>query len=196
VSLDAASAESYTQYRIGGNFDKVISNVRRLVAAKRRLHNNYTRIVLLFHVFRHNEHELDDFIALARDLGVEYRINRMRTDMAKEIFEQVSESIERDAQWIPESDKYSAFDLEKRDKRQQMVCRELWKTAVINWDGSVLPCCAVYGERYAFGNVTQEPFDVIWNNEKYRLARKEVRNRVSNSPTICHICRQQGYLHF
>jgi len=196
VSLDAASPETYVQYRVGGNFDNVISNIRLLEAARRTLKNEYTRIVLLFHVFRHNEHEIDDMRELARNLNVEYRINRMRTDMAKEIFEEAAASVERDKQWIPESDKYSAFDLAKRDKRHQMVCRELWKTAVINWDGSVLPCCAVYGDRYAFGNVTQQPFNVIWNNEKYRVARKEVRNRVTSSPTICHICRQHGYLHF
>jgi MoaA/NifB/PqqE/SkfB family radical SAM enzyme len=29
VSIDGASQETYEQYRVGGNFDKVIANVKR-----------------------------------------------------------------------------------------------------------------------------------------------------------------------
>ena len=107
-----------------------------------------------------------------------------------------SEAIERDEAWIPEGAEHSAFDVEGRKKRRQMICKNLWGTAVINWDGSVLPCCAVYGERYAFGNVFQEPFRSIWNNEMYQMARREIKNKLENSHTICHICKENGFLHF
>ncbi len=194
VSCDGASPETYSKYRIGGDFHQVISNIFQLVEAKRKLNNRYTRLILLFHVFKHNEHEIGKIEELARGIGIELRINRMRTDMGKEIFEKMEDSLERDKNWIPENPKYCAFDLVKRKK--QVKCNHLWKTAVINWDGAVLPCCAVYGERYAFGNVFEEPFTSIWNNEKYRLARQEVRNKIKESPTICHICKENEFLHF
>jgi len=196
VSCDGASPETYSKYRIGGDYYNVLSNIRLLQEAKQKLRNQYTRIILLFHVFRHNEHEIEQFKELAAQLGVEYRINRMRTDMGKEVHEEAEDAVERDQDWIPQNPRYSAFDLEKKEKKEYVRCRELWKTAVVNWDGTVLPCCAVYGHRYAFGNVLESPFRSIWNNERYRLARKEVRNRVQTSPTICHICKQTGYLHF
>jgi radical SAM protein with 4Fe4S-binding SPASM domain len=194
ISCDGASPETYSKYRIGGDFHQVISNISQLVEAKRKLNNRYTRLIFLCHVFKHNEHEIGKIEELAKRIGVELRINRMRTDMGKEIFEKMEDSLERDKDWIPENPKYCAFDLEK--KREKMKCNQLWKTAVINWDGSVLPCCAVYGERYAFGNVFEEPFSSIWNNEKYRLARQEVRNKIKESPTICHICKENEFLHF
>jgi radical SAM protein with 4Fe4S-binding SPASM domain len=86
--------------------------------------------------------------------------------------------------------------IEKKGKKKQIKCNLLWKTAVINWDGAVLPCCAVYGERHAFGNVFEEPFVSIWNNEKYRSARQEVLNKREKSPTICHTCKENGFLNF
>jgi radical SAM protein with 4Fe4S-binding SPASM domain len=196
ISCDGASPETYSKYRIGGNFHRVISNIYQLLEAKKKLNNRYTRIVLLFHVFKHNEHEVEKIKELANDCGMELRVNRMRTDMGKEIFERVEDSIERDRDWIPENPKYCAFDLEKKGKKKQMKCNLLWKTAVINWDGAVLPCCAVYGERHAFGNVFEEPFASIWNNEKYRSARQEVLNKREKSPTICHTCKENGFLNF
>ena len=35
ISIDGASQESYAQYRIGGDFDQVISNINRLQEIKR-----------------------------------------------------------------------------------------------------------------------------------------------------------------
>lgn len=196
ISCDGASPETYAKYRVGGNFDRVIANIRLLTEAKERSGNHYTRLVFLFHVFRHNEHEIERAKALARELGIEARINRMRTDMGKEIFEKDRESIERDGEWIPENPVYSAFDLARKRKKKKVGCKDLWSTAVINWDGSVLPCCAVYGERYAFGNVLRESFRSIWNNGRYKAARREVKNGVGDSHTICHTCRENGFLHF
>jgi radical SAM protein with 4Fe4S-binding SPASM domain len=193
ISCDGASPETYSKYRVGGDFDKVISNTAQLVEVKERMNNHYTRLILLFHVFRHNEHEVERVKEVANSIGVELRINRMRTDMGKEIFERVEDSIERDKDWIPLNPEHCGFDPEGK---KHFTCKHLWKTAVINWDGAILPCCAVYGERYAFGNIFEEPFALIWNNEKYRLARQEVLNKRERSPTICHTCKEHGFLNF
>jgi radical SAM protein with 4Fe4S-binding SPASM domain len=147
-------------------------------------------------VFRHNEHEIDKARSLTRELGIEVRINKMRTDMGREIFEKDSESIERDGKWIPESPDHRAFDVEGKKKLKQVVCKNPWSTAVINWEGSVLPCCAVYGEGHAFGNVFEEPFRSIWNNKPYRMARREIKDKIRDSHTICHVCKENGFLHF
>jgi radical SAM protein with 4Fe4S-binding SPASM domain len=196
VSCDGASPETYATYRVGGDFHRLLTNVRLLEEAKQEINNQYTRLILLFHVFRHNEHEVGKIKELAEDLGIELRINPMRTDMGKEIFDEVKESIERDKDWIPQNEKYCLFDLEMKEKKVKTRCKQLWKTSVINWDGAVLPCCAVYGEKYAFGNVTEESFASIWNNQKYRSARREILDKMRNSHTICHICKEKGFLHF
>jgi radical SAM protein with 4Fe4S-binding SPASM domain len=195
ISCDGASRETYGKYRVGGDFDDVVDNIRMLVRAKKKIGNRYTRLKLLFHVFRHNEHEIGSIKDLAGRLGVELLIDRMRPDMGKEIFEKARDAIRRDKEWMPENKEYSPFDLEKEEKLKATSCRELWGKSVVNWDGSVFPCCAVYGDRYSFGNALSEGFASVWNGKKYVAARKEILGKIKASNTVCHICKQNDFLH-
>lgn len=197
VSCDGASSETYEKYHLGGNFDQVIGNMKLLVQEKQKLSHCYTRIVWLFHVFRHNEHEVDVAKRMAEEIGVELRINKMRTDMGREIFETASISIERDSKWIPEDPRYCAFDLEHKEvKEQKTFCDLPWKETVINWNGSVLPCCAVFEEKYSCGDAFRNKFKDMWNSEKYVAARKELLGEENEGGTICHICKASGFTHF
>jgi radical SAM protein with 4Fe4S-binding SPASM domain len=116
----------------------------------------------------------------------------MRPDMGKEIFETIQDALERDADWIPGNRKFLVCP-EKKKKR--ISCTLPWTETVINWDGSVLPCCAVYSETFAFGNIHRESFAQIWNNEMYVSARKEILGSKNKKNTVCHICKSTGYLH-
>ena len=193
ISCDGTSQETYSIYRVGGDFSKVMSNIQLLLDAKKKLKNDYTSLRLLFHVFKHNEHEIENIKELAKNLNVDLLIDPMRTDMGKEIFEKVDDAIERDKAWIPENPEHSFYNLEAKDKKRHVTCNQLWKMAMINWDGSVLPCCHIYGEQYAFGNVFKQKFFSIWNNEKYLLSRKEILGEIEMSPTICHTCKKNGF---
>ena len=70
LSIDGASAETYSQYRRNGNFEQVLGNVKLLVETKRRL-GSYTPVLhWQFLVFEHNVHEVEKVVDLARKLGV------------------------------------------------------------------------------------------------------------------------------
>ena len=70
ISIDGATEEVYAKYRRNGNFTQVISNVKNLVATKRRL-GSYTPVLhWQYLVFEHNVHEVERVTQLARDLGV------------------------------------------------------------------------------------------------------------------------------
>ena len=71
VSLDGATEQTYRQYRVGGHFDLVISNVNRLVQRKRELGLDFPLIEWRFLRFQHNEHEEDAARAMAKRLGVD-----------------------------------------------------------------------------------------------------------------------------
>ena len=197
VSCDGLSEETFNKYHVGGNLKTVMDNMQLLVGEKALLGGCRTRIIWLFHVFRHNEHEVERAILTARRLNVEIRINKMRTDMGKEIFETAEQAIERDREWIPEDPRYCAFDLDKKEAlKKKNFCSIPWKESVINWEGSVLPCCSVYEEKYSFGNAFREPFARIWNAEMYQSARKELAGRPNSRKTVCHICKSTGFTHF
>lgn len=71
LSIDGASAETYGRYRAGGDFDRVLSNVRALVRRRRELGRSSPWIVWQFLVFRHNEHERPRAAEIARELEVD-----------------------------------------------------------------------------------------------------------------------------
>ena len=166
--------------------------MKRLVQKKKELPDCHTKLVWLFHVFKHNEHETNAAQELAKKIGINIKISRMRPDMGKEIFETTQKALERDKAWIPDNPAYTVIST-KRKKR--IGCMLPWTETMINWDGSVLPCCAVYSEKYAFGNILKNSFAEIWNNEMYVAARKEILGMKNEKKTICHTCKNSGFLH-
>lgn len=195
ISCDGSSDSTYKTYHIDGDFSRVISNMKLLIEKKVKLRNHYTDIIWLFHVFKHNEHEIEKARAMAKDIGVKISINKMRTDMGKEILETAEKSIERDSKWLPENPEYNVFNMTEKKPKNRFNCDLLWTETVINWDGSILPCCSVYDETHSFGNIKENSFKNIWNNEKYISARKNILGQKNSIKTICHICKANGYLY-
>ena len=91
--------------------------------------------------------------------------------MGKEVFETTQRALERDLAWIPDNPEFAVVSTKQK---KRIGCMLPWTETMINWDGSVLPCCAVYSEKYAFGNILENSFKEIWNNEMYVSARKEI----------------------
>ncbi|MCP3677493.1 MAG: radical SAM protein [Deltaproteobacteria bacterium] len=57
------------------------------------------------------------------------------------------------------------------NKLHDISCLEPFQTCYVCFDGSILPCCVVGGKRY-IGNVLNEEFEDIWNNDAYVNLRK------------------------
>ncbi|MDP6040917.1 MAG: radical SAM protein, partial [Candidatus Latescibacteria bacterium] len=54
VSLDGVTPETYVQYRVGGNFDRVLDGIRLLVQAKQNRNKTHPLIHLQFIIMKHN----------------------------------------------------------------------------------------------------------------------------------------------
>jgi len=196
ISLDGTSQQSYEIYRRGGSFAKVVNAVKQIVSEKTRQHSTTPRLIWQFLVMRHNENELAAARALARELDVdELAFTGVRTDTAKWIFQTDEEKIEGGKQWLPQNDKLSRFDYRKKCKTiRTTTCKFLWSMPAINPNGSVSPCCAVFPERYDFGNVLEQGFASIWNNDKFVAARRAVRGKACGVPTVCVTCAKNGFV--
>jgi radical SAM protein with 4Fe4S-binding SPASM domain len=132
---------------------------------------------------------------MAKEIGIKLTINKIRTDMGKEIFETAEKSLERDSKWLPANPEYNTFNMTEKKPKNRFNCDLLWKETVINWDGCILPCCSVYSETHSFGNIKEDSFKNIWNNQKYIAARKEVLGRNNKTKTVCHVCKANDYLY-
>jgi MoaA/NifB/PqqE/SkfB family radical SAM enzyme len=71
VSLDGATQSVYERFRKKGDLALAFENIRALVDAKRRLGKKRPLVSWQFLAFEHNAHEMEDALAIARQLGVD-----------------------------------------------------------------------------------------------------------------------------
>jgi MoaA/NifB/PqqE/SkfB family radical SAM enzyme len=72
VSIDGLSQETYEAYRVGGRLEKVLANLREIVAKRSELRSATPWIRWQFLVFKHNEHEAGRVAEFARAVGVDH----------------------------------------------------------------------------------------------------------------------------
>ena len=187
VSLDGAWQESYEQYRVRGNLETVLNNVRMVNDAKQKLGSKYPHMIWEYHIFSHNntEEEIGAARRKAQELGMEFALSKG---------------------WVAgeDWDKNNEFlALFPARKQAPAHCYFLWQQAVINSEGGVAPCCGAYYKEDDFGLLGSEmsvplselassSFREIWNNEQFRAARALFRDRARASALakslICYDC--------
>lgn len=188
LSIDGVSQDVYAKYRVRGNIDRVLANVRKLVARKKALGSSTPFIEWQFILFGHNAHELEAARKLAGEIGV----NRFRV-IPPGIPFHAREPEKLKEKWLYKDDsgKVQAFT-----GGEPGACFYLYRSITTNPDGGSAPCCIVYGDRNDFGDLGREPFEAIWNNEKYRSARSLFRKGGKGiQPTVCdgcHIFQHRG----
>lgn len=195
VSLDGTTQETINKYQQNSNFKKVIDNIKLILAKKKILNKNKPLVQWRFIVMSHNELEIQKAKLLATQLGInKFELADVRCDMAKEVFMQNKEQFENVLPFLPKNEKYSIYDYKYKRKKiiRNNNCSFLWSRAVINYDGSITPCCMVYDLKYRFGNINKETFNDIWNNKSYQDARRIVSKNIISTSSICNICKKNN----
>jgi radical SAM protein with 4Fe4S-binding SPASM domain len=192
VSLDGASQESVTKYQVGNDFEKIITNMGKLVSYKRKINVNKPSITWRFLINRFNEHEQEKAGRLSKKIGIDVlKFNKFRCDMGRELTLSNEEQYSDVKNWLPQDESLSMYDYSRKKKKKIKLnhCKWLWFQSSINWNGSVAPCCAVWNEKYDFGNVSGSTFGEIWNSSKYKEARRIVRgDLLESTENICSVC--------
>jgi len=191
VSVDGATQESYEAYRAGGVIEKVLANMREVVRAVRDCPGSRLKVRWQFLTSRKNQHEVEDARRIADDIGVKFKARRMRVGLEEFDEKSIFEAAEADDQWLPEAEELNRYKTEEAHE----VCCQLWNTAVVNFDGSITPCCQIYKESQAFSDSFEDQFRRIWNGPSYVAAREmfatgEVSPRAAK--LVCNPCRRLG----
>jgi radical SAM protein with 4Fe4S-binding SPASM domain len=182
ISLSGTNQETYQQYHVGGSFQKIITGTEMLLKQKKAQNSKTPVITWRFLVMRHNEHQIADVKQMARKLKIGLELVAAHGDMGNDLFWNKDKKREGAAEWLPLNEKYGFASMKP--------CAFLWVQSVINCNGSVSPCCAVYPEVYDFGNIfTEGGFKRVWNNENYRTARRIIREKkIRSSEDMNNIC--------
>jgi radical SAM protein with 4Fe4S-binding SPASM domain len=197
LSIDGASQESYSKYRVGGDFEKVINNIKKIANAKIKLKTKTPEIIWQFLVNKYNEMEIEQATKIAKEICVDKILfSKMRCDMGNEILMNDSKKVVSIKSWLGENKEHHRYDIdEKKRKIKPSRCSFIKTTMVINADGSVSPCCGVYDQKWDFGNIFEDKLINIWNNKKYTTARAITAKRLDlDKNIICSFCTQHGFI--
>ena len=184
-SIDGASNDTYTQYRIGGNFNNVIDNIKKLNEYKNKYNSDYPELTWQFVVFGHNEHEIPLARKMAESLNMKF-ILRMSWD--------TKISPIRDVKFVKQQTGWPVVTREEYEKftgndHQRYSCLELWHQPRINWNGELLGC-DMNGWGNFGGNVFKDGYITVVNNPKINYARKMLLGKVKPKADIpCFRCK-------
>ena len=169
VSVDGATQETYSAYRVGGSLEKTLDGIKYINYWKRELKSKTPLVEMQFLVLKTNEHQLKEMKQLAMNL----KVNRLTFKTAQLVdFENGNElmpSIARYSRYKKGSD--GKFNLKRT---QSNHCWRLWSGAVVNVHGEVLPCCFDKGSEYSFGNINDKSFTEIWHGKNASGFREKI----------------------
>ncbi len=160
-SIDAASEDDYSFYRVNGNFKKVLNNIK------------------LF-----NEIKKTDFPnskIITRVSGVQYSNKQDFNEMEKfwgNIVDQVSF-----VKYVPWENVYTSTK-----KNMSESCSDLWRRMFIWWDGKVGACDVDYMTKLFDLNVNYQSIKSIWNSPTYNTIRHKHLSKKRNCLEPCSKC--------
>lgn len=177
-SLDGATQQTYSQYRVNGNLEKVLSAIRYVSEAKISRGKHYPLLVVQFLVFQHNEHELSAVKKLVRDLGVDQlEIKTAQLHDYGTMLPPTNAALSR----------YKAGAGRQLKYRVNNRCWRQWHSAVMTWEGQVAPCCYDKDVDHPLGQVPDEPLEEIWKGEKSRVFKGKILRERQNIG-MCRNC--------
>ena len=186
-SIDGASPETYVQYRVNGDFRRVIENIERINLLKKEYRSQHPKLLWQFVIFGHNEHEIPVARKLAGELGMGFQL-KLSWD--------TNFSPVRDSEFIRKQ--VGAASREEYIRKygvdyMQGICHQLWDQPQINWDGRILGCCRNFWGDFG-GNAFDDGLLESLNSEKITCAREMLTGKKTAREDIpCATC--SIYLH-
>jgi MoaA/NifB/PqqE/SkfB family radical SAM enzyme len=199
VSVDGVTQEVYERFRRKGNLEQAFENIRKLVAARRRLGRSTPILAWRFLAFEHNAHQIPAAIEKARELGLDqFRadpawdiawddpairpapIRPVRIDLRPGLFDALA------ANWNPFPRELDEDSIERDFGRTRSAeagpdrapapgptCEWLYKGIAMDAGARIFPCgCAPSSKKdLHFATFDATSPDGSFNSEKHRAAR-------------------------
>jgi MoaA/NifB/PqqE/SkfB family radical SAM enzyme len=215
LSVDGATQSVYQQFRRNGDLALVLSNISKLVEARRRLRSSTPVLSWNFLAFEHNAHEIPAARLTARKLGVNQfrvvnpfdvtwddpeiraaaiegsvqRFDWTSTTNMPENWNPFPEELELDAIESAFRAPWTAAPADEASTTGH-TCHWLYKNMIMDATGRIMPCCGAPGAngKLVFSQLdglTADPF----NSPRYREARSMFAGKATGSdPVQCAEC--------
>ena len=181
-AIDGASNETYKVYRVKGDFDTVIQNIKKLNLFKQQYKSRYPQLTWQFVPFGHNEHEIELAREMANSLDMNFHVNLTWDDGFSPLRN-------------PEHTRKIAGAASREEYKRMYgvdykrgICRDLWDAPQINWDGKILGCSRNFWGDFG-GNAFISGLYQSINSDKIKYARDMVLGKKPERDDIpCTTC--------
>jgi MoaA/NifB/PqqE/SkfB family radical SAM enzyme len=170
-SIDGASQETYVQYRINGNFDQVIKNIKTINYWKAQYRSPYPQLKWQLVAFGHNEHEILKAKKMAKELNMSFFLKLSWADLYNlpDFSPVKNKELVGCETGLGVASRKGYLAKYGEDYVEHTCCWDMWVTPQINYDGRMLGCPIDYWGDY--GNVFDAGLEVCLNSEKMSYAR-------------------------
>ncbi|MDP2947538.1 MAG: radical SAM protein [Nanoarchaeota archaeon] len=148
-SIDATTPELYAKIRIGGDFNRVVNNIKTFDRFRKELKQTKPFIRVQMVRTELNKHQVEDYKKMWQGIADDIRIsdvtNRGQGDSLG-VGDQVSIG--------------------------RTCCPQPWQRMMISCEGKVLMCCSDWFEKYPLGDINKNSLKEIWQGEKLKAVRK------------------------
>lgn len=184
ISIDGTTQETYESYRIGGKLEKVIEGTKNLIKWKKQLKSATPHVIFQFLVVKPNQHQIEDLYTLAEEIGVDEVGLKTAQIYDYENGSPLMTDLEQYSRYTKNKD--GSFSVKHKLLNQ---CWKMWHSAVLTWDGKVVPCCFDKDAQHPMGSTKEKTFREIWYGESYNSFRASLL-RSRNEIEMCKNCTE------
>ncbi len=186
IGVDGADEDTYRRFRRGGSLGEVEAGVRALVAARRARRTKTPRIVVECLL----SNQPPSQFAAVRETAFGWGCDEVRF---KTFRVSDPEDLDRSLSSLPENRKLWRYRLDDGRlvmKRYRRSCLRLSYSAVVTWNGDVLPCCFDATGRFTAGNVSRTPLREIWRGGLLGEFRARINHGARDRISMCRNCTE------
>lgn len=183
-SIDGATQETYSRYRVNGNLGRVLGHIDRIREHRARRGSAFPLLFWQFVVFGHNEHEIPAARAMASERGMEFVAKLSWDGDYSPVRNRELVRIETGAATREE------FREQRGHAYTRDICYQLWNAPVVNWNGAMLGCCVNFWGDFGV-NVFDTGLSEALSSPKLNYARRMLAGEAEPRAGIpCTTCGQ------
>jgi radical SAM protein with 4Fe4S-binding SPASM domain len=186
VCIDGATEDVNAAYRVNISLERVIEGLRMLKSQRRKMKHSQVsprRVLIQTILMKQNEHQIGEIRKLAKELGDQYQVKSVNLTMVPNVsFED----------YLPTDTRYRRYALHNNGEwgfghRVPNTCSFIDQGFVINWDGTVNPCCWDYQGEVVIGDVTTQMVKEVWEGHHLAKLRAAIHTDRAAIP-MCAVC--------